>query len=90
MIESRCGIVCSECGYKESTGCKGCVNIDKPFWGETCPVKSCCEGKELLHCGECETFPCELLISFAYDEEQGDNGMRIEQCRLWAERGKAY
>jgi hypothetical protein len=83
MIESRCGINCSKCEYRESTGCNGCINIDKPFWGEKCPVKSCCESKELLHCGKCETFPCDLLHSFAYDKEQGDNGMRIEQCRKW-------
>lgn len=87
MIESRCGIICSKCEYRESTGCKGCVNIDKPFWGEMCPVKSCCESKELSHCGECEIFPCGLLNSFAYDKEQGDNGVRIEQCRLWVDRG---
>jgi hypothetical protein len=31
MIESRCGINCSKCEYRESTGCMGCVNIDKPF-----------------------------------------------------------
>ena len=83
MIESRCGINCSKCEYKETKGCKGCVNIDKPFWGENCPVKSCCESKALLHCGECEAFPCALLNSFAYDKEQGDNGLRIEQCRKW-------
>ncbi|MCM1991937.1 DUF3795 domain-containing protein [Oceanirhabdus seepicola] len=83
MIESRCGINCSKCEYKASSGCKGCVNIDKPFWGENCPVKSCCESKKRLHCGKCEMFPCDLLKSFAYDKEQGDNGMRIEQCRKW-------
>lgn len=83
MIESRCGILCSNCEYKDSTGCKGCVNIDKPFWGEQCPVKSCCEDKKLQNCGACNTFPCDLLISFAYDKEQGDNGLRIEQCKKW-------
>ena len=31
MIQSRCGILCEECHYKEEVGCKGCVNIDKPF-----------------------------------------------------------
>ena len=85
MIESRCGIVCHECSYKEPMSCPGCVEMDKPFWGEECPVKSCCEGKELQHCGECEHFPCELLHKFAYDKEQGDEGKRIEQCRLWRE-----
>lgn len=85
MVESRCGIVCSECGYRDKGQCKGCMMIDKPFWGDGCPVKNCCEGKTLKHCGECGSFSCELLVSFAYDEHQGDDGKRIEQCRKWAE-----
>ncbi len=83
MVESRCGILCDECEYKEKTGCKGCINIEKPFWGEKCPVKSCCEEKGNIHCGMCSEFPCELLNQYAYDENQGDNGKRIVQCRCW-------
>ena len=85
MIESRCGIVCSRCEFKEKMGCKGCTEIEKPFWGESCPVKSSCEEKKLAHCGECEAFPCEVLKEFAYDPRQGDGGLRIEQCRKWRE-----
>ena len=83
MIESRCGILCNECKYKEEVNCAGCVAMNKPFWGESCPVKDCCEGKKLEHCGQCQEFPCALLTEFAYHEEQGDNGKRIEICRLW-------
>jgi hypothetical protein len=85
MIESRCGILCSQCGYKDKVGCKGCLNIDLPFWGEgkPCPVKACCEAKGEEHCGGCLEFPCELLNSFAFCEKQGDGGKRIEQCRAW-------
>ena len=83
MIESRCGILCSACEYKEPMGCKGCTEIEKPFWGESCPVKACCEGKPHRHCGECAEFPCELAHQFAYDPQQGDNGQRLEQCRKW-------
>lgn len=85
MIESRCGLLCGNCDYREQTGCKGCVNMEKPFWGDSCPVKSCCESKGLEHCGACGQFPCALLRQFAYDETQGDDGRRIEQCRLWHE-----
>ena len=67
MVESRCGLLCSQCGYRESTGCKGCVRIEKPFWGEKCPVKSC----------------CQALHGFAYDPQQGDGGARIRQCGKW-------
>ncbi|WP_374045461.1 DUF3795 domain-containing protein, partial [uncultured Anaerotruncus sp.] len=83
MIESRCGLLCGECSYREPMGCKGCAVIEKPFWGDACPVKSCCEAKGLEHCGACGEFPCALLTGFAYDPDQGDDGKRIEQCRLW-------
>ena len=83
MIESRCGILCGQCQYREQMVCPGCVNIDKPFWADACPVKACTEGKTHAHCGQCQNFPCQLLNQFAYDEKQGDGGKRIEQCRLW-------
>jgi len=83
MIESRCGILCSRCEFKEKMGCRGCTEIDRPFWGDGCQIKDCCEKKDKHHCGQCEVFPCEKLISFAYDPQQGDNGKRIEQCKAW-------
>lgn len=82
MIESRCGILCSECTYREQVNCEGCIHIQKLFWGDSCPVKSCCETKTKEHCGNCENFPCDLLNQFAYDEKQGDGGKRIEQCKI--------
>lgn len=85
MIESRCGILCSECDYREQMNCKMCINIEKPFWGEQCPLKACCEEKGHPHCGLCPEFPCELLNQFSYDKEQGDDGKRIMQCEVWSE-----
>lgn len=86
MVESRCGILCSACECKDQMNCGGCVQIDKPFWGDSCPVKSCCEGKNLMHCGKCGDFPCDLLNQFSYDKEQGDDGKRIEQFKAWMVR----
>ena len=85
MIDSRCGLLCSQldCNKQFNVDCKGCANIDKPFWGK-CEVKSCCENKKLEHCGFCSNFPCELLKSFSYEEEHGDNGERICQCQKWS------
>ena len=84
MIESRCGILCSSCELKMSTGCTGCLSAESPFWGQ-CPVKLCCESKSHENCGYCSDFACALLNSFSYDKEHGDNGLRIEQCRKWKE-----
>ena len=82
MVESRCGILCSQCEYLEQCG-GGCTKMSKPFWGDSCPVKDCCEGRGYEHCGQCSEFPCTLLTQFAYDVEQGDNGKRIQTCRGW-------
>ena len=74
---ARCGLACTGCRFAD---CKGCTEIEKPFWGE-CIIKKCCEDKNLTNCGECEDFPCEDLVAFSYDENEGDNGRRIENCR---------
>ena len=83
MIESRCGLLCGECQYRTQIPCPGCTRMVKPFWGDSCPVKACCEGKQHAHCGECSEFPCGLLRQFAFDKEQGDDGKRITQCEAW-------
>ncbi|WP_053956354.1 DUF3795 domain-containing protein [Inediibacterium massiliense] len=88
MIESRCGIKCSVCEYKEKINCTGCINIEKPFWGNSCTVKSCCEDKGIANCGLCNSFPCHILKQFSYDEEQGDDGARIKQCKCWCKGAK--
>lgn len=82
-IESRCGISCSQCSFLKKKQCHGCTNIAKPFWADACPIKTCCEKQDLNCCGECDKFPCDLLKAFAYDKEQGDNGLRIDNCKKW-------
>lgn len=33
MVESRCGLKCSECSYREPFGCGGCVQANgHPFY----------------------------------------------------------
>lgn len=81
MIESRCGINCSTCNYKEETNCPGCMASEgKMFWGE-CELAKCSIDKNLDHCGQCNDFPCPLLTRFSYDPEHGDNGLRIENLK---------
>lgn len=81
MIESRCGVCCSQCNNKEKWGCEGCLNMEKPTWG-ICEVKKCCEEKKLRFCGECNKFPCEMLSNMG--KEYGfDPSIKIEQCKKW-------
>lgn len=83
MYESCCGVRCSECERKSDGRCKGCLNMNKPFWGGECLVRNCCEDKNIDHCGQCEDFPCEMLSNMG--KEQGFNpSVKIEQCRQWA------
>ncbi|HEX3027951.1 MAG TPA: DUF3795 domain-containing protein [Clostridia bacterium] len=88
MVESRCGLLCSKCEFREQMNCKGCISTKTMFWGE-CQVKTCCEAKALSNCGECPEMPCKLLNDFSYDKEHGDNGARIQQCRKWKEEGRS-
>jgi len=83
MFESRCGVCCNSCERKGNVNCKGCPDMKVPFWGSECKVKSCCENKELNHCGECGDFPCEMLSNMG--KAQGYDPLpKIEQCRKWA------
>lgn len=82
MFESRCGVCCNNCERREKVSCTGCVNMSAPFWGGACGVKTCCEGKSLNHCGECDVFPCTMLSNMG--KEQGyDPAIKIEQCKKW-------
>jgi len=88
-IQSRCGLLCDGCSFKESQGCIGCIGLaGKPFWGE-CPVAKCCQDKGFAHCGDCADIPCGLLREFSCGEgEHCDKpaGARIEVCKAWASR----
>lgn len=86
MYESRCGVRCAVCERKEAVHCKGCPNMERPFWGGVCEVKACCEQKGLPFCGKCDAFPCGMLSDMG--KEQGfDPQLKIEQCRRWLEEG---
>lgn len=87
--DTRCGLCCAECAYLESHLCGGCVATQgQPFHG-ACPVAACCQERELVHCGQCEQMPCQLLQSYTADPVHGDTpaGARLERCRAWASEG---
>lgn len=85
MIDTRCGLCCEECSFKESHHCGGCIATNgHPFHGE-CPVASCCQKKGFVHCGQCSDIPCALLADYSCDPVHGDtpHGLRIRQCLRW-------
>lgn len=86
IVDSRCGLHCTGCTWKESHGCGGCIPTNgNPFHG-VCPVAACCQEQGFVHCGQCPRIPCDLLTRYSCDEENGDLpvGARIEQCKKWA------
>lgn len=92
LIDTRCGLCCATCTYKQPCDCGGCIATKgHPFHGE-CPVAHCCQEKGYMHCGECPDLPCALLSQYSCDPEEGDNppGARIERCRRWAEEGTSH
>ena len=88
-VQSRCGLLCKWCKYKEPMNCPGCVALNgKASWcDDDCDVSRCCVDKGYSHCGECRDVPCENLRSLSYgDDEHNDKpeGARIEVCKVWA------
>lgn len=87
MIDSRCGLHCSTCTFKEACGCGGCIEtMGNPFHGQ-CRIAICCQDKGYTHCGQCPIMPCDKLIEYSYlDREHGDKplGERVGVCRRWA------
>jgi general stress protein 26 len=87
-VQSRCGLLCKWCTYREQFNCGGCLAMNgKAPWGHgDCDVAKCCLDKGYLHCGECPDFPCENLRGLSYgDDEHNDKpeGARIEVCKAW-------
>ncbi|MCL2671677.1 MAG: pyridoxamine 5'-phosphate oxidase family protein [Clostridiales bacterium] len=86
-VQSRCGLLCDFCTFKEPYNCGGCIETNgHPFHGE-CPVAGCCQERGHAHCGECADIPCEKLNEYSCgDSEHCDNpkGARIALCRAWA------
>ena len=90
MIDTRCGLCCETCEYREKFNCQGCIATQgHPFHGE-CPVAICCQQKGLCHCGQCSELPCGLLTQYSNDPVHGDTpaGARIEVCRRWRDEEK--
>ena len=87
IVDSRCGLQCTGCNFKDSNGCGGCIETNgHPFHGG-CHIAVCCQEKGLLHCGECDAIPCAALYAYSYlDPEHGDKpqGARVQVCRSWA------
>mgnify|MGYP006288394423 CR=1 FL=1 len=91
---SFCGIYCGGCkNYKENMNCMGCRYEESML--DDCPTRTCAIEKDLLHCGECEDFPCSVLNDFYEDgkphhEVAFKNMLRIKEVGIekWLDEQK--
>jgi hypothetical protein len=63
-----CGLYCGGCrSYFQNSdvNCHGC-RVEETLVDD-CPTKICAEKRQLLHCGECDEFPCQMLNDFYND-----------------------
>jgi hypothetical protein len=87
LITTYCGLDCTGCEWREPCNCNGCVSSKGfPFHckEKACPIASCAINRDIIFCGMCKDFPCQLLIDYSCDKDDGDtpSGARIEACRL--------
>ncbi|MFI3325848.1 MAG: DUF3795 domain-containing protein [Clostridia bacterium] len=77
IVDSRCGLHCTGCDWKEGHSCGGCIETNgNPFHGE-CPVAVCCQEKGNTHCRPCSNIPCVLLTSYSFDKQHLCTMVRI-------------
>ena len=84
MNISVCGIDCSICKFKIKNKCEGCrtiAPIGMCVWGGRCELYDCASSKNIPHCGKCEVFPCEKLITAHKNENPDGNGIEIENLK---------
>jgi len=87
---SYCGIDCDVCTYREAQNCKTCREYKGDIWHGTCTVAKCVLEKGLEDCGQCDVFPCKMLVDFSFDAIHGDGGKRIRnicQARMRSQLG---
>ena len=92
-MAAPCGLICDECPWyngEKDVKCPGClIEKGKPFWGE-CEVFQCTTMNNVEHCGLCNNFPCETIISqFDPNNPRGEQEaiFRIGQLTIRAKIG---
>lgn len=58
-----CGGDCEQCGLFYDGGCNGCRETGGKRIGNECAIFNCCLEHNVLFCGICWEFPCEMINS---------------------------
>ena len=63
MDIGKCGFYCGSCPTYLSGNCNGCIKEHKT--GD-CFTRDCVIDSKLNFCGECESFPCDVILKKAH------------------------
>jgi hypothetical protein len=53
-LVAACGLYCGACGKYKKGKCPGCAKNEKAAW---CTVRTCCMGKGIATCAQCQECP---------------------------------
>ena len=91
LLAAACGLYCGECELRGEK-CAGCGHVrGRPFWVaqyelEVCPVYGCAVEKHgLEHCGLCDEYPCEMLVSMrdpSMSDEEYERSLENKKAAL--------
>ena len=71
---------------KEPPGALACPGCRLENQCGACKIRDCAAGKKLLHCGECDIFPCKLLLDFNNDG-QPHHALAVENLKALKSKG---
>ena len=60
MVDSRCGLHCTGCEYKETCGCGGCIETNGHPFHDEYPVAMCCRNKGIRIAANARTSPASF------------------------------
>ncbi len=88
-VQSRCGLLCNFCSFKELHNCVGCIETNgHPFHGK-CRLASCCQDKGYTHCGECESLPDSCQVTHDNKKGKSCGGCKTTSCDIMYEYSHA-
>jgi len=81
---SICGIYWEGSAWYEALDAT-CETQEEAQLGKICPVYACAKRRGLVHCGQCDEFPCILLVHMA--AQSGHDDIRTFSAGRRAELG---
>jgi Protein of unknown function (DUF3795) len=80
-----CGIYCGGCSnFLQNANCAGCRTETELL--ADCPTIVCAQKKDIIHCGECSEFPCQMQHDF-YNDGVAHHALALKNIQATAKMG---